>query len=168
MIKVGPVQNSEITEPFFPQHGKSTPPHEKVQETIDDATATEILRLMLGPEQLCRDVLQLDGDVSPATCGSLKNLESMKESESGSTTRVPAVLNRTDHLRNEQRLRESFPQFGSRRRNSCSASHRMQDVGHDSVYITVRGNECIRPGLADDVLHVTLRWTDVKECSVGR
>jgi hypothetical protein len=91
----------------------------------------------------------------------------MKEPESGSSARIPALLDGTDHLRDEQLLRESLPQFGVRQRNSSSASHSMQDVCHDSVYITVRGNVCLQPGLADDVPHVTLRWTNVKECSVG-
>src|ERR1039458_4519547 len=91
----------------------------------------------------------------------------MKELESGSSVRVAALLDRTDHLWNEQLFRESFPHFDSRRRNNISAPHSMQDVCHDAVYITVRGNVCLQPGLADDVPHVTLRWTNVKECSVG-
>ena len=98
----------------------------------------------------------------------IPNLEFMKEPESGSTNTCSCLLDRTDHLRDEQLLRESFPQFGHRRRNSCSASRSMQYVCHDSVYITMRGNVCSRPRLADDVPHVTLRWTNVKECSVGR
>jgi hypothetical protein len=45
----------------------------------------------------------------------IRHLEFMKEIDSALKTRVPALLDRTNHLRNEQLLRKVFRQFGYQR-----------------------------------------------------